>query len=120
VHGSLTETYRGIDVGLFALPMMGARASFDRAMDLKLGKDLGTFDAKLKALRASNLIDERAGKILRQMIDAGSASTHRGWQPDLQTVTSVMTEVQHTVYDWFVRDGAASAVTAVTPPRPRN
>jgi hypothetical protein len=64
------------------------------------------------------MLGDREAKILRQMIDAGSATAHLGWQPDLETVKMVMTEVEHTIWNWFVRDGAASAVNAVTPPRP--
>jgi hypothetical protein len=118
LKGLLLETYRALEVDLLALPMMGARAAFDRAMELKLDGDYGTFPAKLKAMQEAGFLDSREAGILGQMIDAGNAAAHRAWQPTRETVDSVIGEAQHTIWNWFVRDDAASAVKAATPPRP--
>ena len=76
------EVYAAIDAGLLALPLMGARAAFDRAMFLLVGDPPGGFTAKLEAMKAKERLTDRDLAILKPMIDAGSAAAHRGWLPN--------------------------------------
>jgi hypothetical protein len=120
LRGLLEETYRAINNGLLALPLMGARTAFDRAMDLKLGEDRGTFEEKLKAMKLANHADDREIRILKLMIDAGHAASHRAWLPTLDVLSRVMTELERKIWDWFFRDAAAEEVRKNTPARQKS
>lgn len=113
----LGETYHAINAGLLALPLMGARAAFDRAMDLKLGEDCGNFREKFKAMKVAGHVSDREIRILEPMIDAGHAASHRAWLPTLDLLLNVVDELEHKIRDWFIRETAAEAVRRATPPR---
>jgi hypothetical protein len=115
----LNEVYGALNAGLVALPMMGARAAFDRAMDLILNEDKGSFASKISAMQSAGRLDARGAEILGYVIDAGSATAHRGWHPDADTVSVVILELENAIRDWFVRDNDAAAVRASTPARRR-
>ena len=71
------------------------------------------------AMQSAGRLISRGAEILGYMIDAGSATAHRAWRPDAETVSAVIQELQSVLWDWFVRDGAAAAVKESTPPRRR-
>jgi hypothetical protein len=117
LRGLMREIYAGLDHGLLALPLMGARAAFDRAMFLLIGDPPGGFRGKLTKLKVERRLSDREIGILEPMIDAGSAAAHRGVIPSADIVRQVVDKVEHVLRDWFVRDQAALTVKAATPPR---
>lgn len=114
----LEEMYLAVQCGLLAAPFMLARAAFDCAFASQVG-DLGNFKCKLAAMKRDGHLDDRSVRIISSMIDAGHASAHRGHVPDPQTVSTVVEEVQHLIWNLFVREKAAAAVKSATPPRPK-
>lgn len=113
----LAEIYQAIADDLSLLPMMGARAAFDRAMFLLVGDPNGGFEGKLRAMVLAGHMADGEIDILKPMIDAGSAVAHRGWRPTSEVLSAVMDELEHKLRDWFVRRRSADAVRAATPPR---
>jgi hypothetical protein len=116
LQGILNEVYEARAAGLLMLPLVGARTAFDRAMFVKIG-DPGGFGQKLEEMKKKGLLDERGYNSLKPMIDAGNAAAHRGWTPTREILDDVITEVEHQLRDWFIRDAAVSRVRGAVPSR---
>lgn len=86
----LRELYKALNADLLILSAIGARTCFDAASEY-LGVDPAlTFAEKLDALAAESHIsmDDRSG--LEVLVDAGSASAHRGWVPTVDEVNTMI------------------------------
>jgi len=113
----MAEIYSALNAGLTLLPAMGARATFDQAMSHFVGDPQGGFKGKLAAMQKLGRIDDRDTDVLQPIIDAGSAAAHRAWAPPPEILMTILHELDHKLYDWFIRDSAAAAVKEETPPR---
>ena len=82
VLGSLfNDVYTALNNNLGVLAAIGMRTVFDRASE-HLGIDpQQPFKLKLDDLKDGDHITDKQVAILAALIDAGSAATHRGWQP---------------------------------------
>jgi len=117
LHSLMTEIYSSMNAGMTILPAMGARTAFDQAMSKFVGDPSGGFKGKLDEMKQQGLIDEREIGILHPMIDAGSAASHRAWQPSPDVLNKIIDELERNLHGWFIREAAAAVVKSATPPR---
>ncbi|MER8762637.1 MULTISPECIES: DUF4145 domain-containing protein [unclassified Mesorhizobium] len=123
---SLSELYGALDHDLKMLAAIGVRTSFDIAAEI-LGIDAGLpFQQKLDNMVTRKLIKDSEREHLDVLIDAGSASAHRGWRPSVDDLDVLMDTLEGFIYDSFVvptRKKAAAAkiarMKAKVPPRPK-
>jgi len=85
----LSEVYSAIDNELFFLASSGIRTALDQLIVEKIG-DIGRFDQKVQKLVSENIIDEDEKEMLLPVIDAGSASAHRSYKPELSAIKHIM------------------------------
>ena len=93
----LSEVYLAIDNSLFTLASSGVRTALDRLIIEKIG-DVGTFEKKIKSLVLNKIITEEEKFLLISVIDAGSASSHRGFSPDEELINHIMEITEHIFY----------------------
>jgi hypothetical protein len=97
----LAEVYQAIDNSLFFLASTGTRTAVDQLIVDKIG-DAGSFGDKIQKLVASKIIDDAEGKNLVALIDAGSASAHRSYRPDLEKMNHMMEILEAIFYKLLI------------------
>ena len=97
----LGEVYHAIDNSLFFLSSTGARTALDQLIIEKIG-DAGRFEDKVDKLVANKIIDDTEGTMLLAVFDAGSASAHRSYRPDRDTVNHMMDILEAIFYKLLV------------------
>lgn len=119
----LSEVYDALDYSLFTLASSGVRSAIDRLLVKSLG-DIGGFEQKLKALLNNDIISLDEYGLLDTIIDAGSASIHRGFSPDDESIKHIMEIAEHIFYELCIRKGKteklsklAEKLKEVTPKR---
>jgi hypothetical protein len=124
---ALVELYGALNNDLFILAAVGIRTSFDVASEI-LGVDPSvSFKTKLDGLVDKGHIGKADRSRIEVLVDAGSASAHRGWKPTPQDLV-IMTEIlEHFVHDAFIApsrkarlDAKAAKMKATVPPRQKN
>lgn len=122
---ALDELYTALDNGLNILSAIAIRMAFDVASDL-LGIKDGTFNNKLAELVKKGHIGEVDRGRIAILIDAGSASAHRGWKPKIDELDLMMDILEHFVHHAFVApaerrisDEKAAKMRALVPERLR-
>jgi hypothetical protein len=121
----MRELYGALDNDLRILAAIGIRTAYDIASEL-LGIDSSLrFEQKLDALVTSGRIGVVDKNRLEMVIDAGSASAHRGWRPTASDLDTMMDVLEHFIHDSFVvphrrkeLDEKAAKVKGTVPPRP--
>ncbi|HEV2599967.1 DUF4145 domain-containing protein [Sphingopyxis sp.] len=121
---ALAELYTALNNDLFMLAGIGIRTSFDAASEL-LGIDPEiTFREKLNALVDGGHIGKLDLARLEALVDAGSASAHRGWKPNAEDLDTMMELLEHFLHEAFVTpekrrrlDAKAAAVKGKVPVR---
>ncbi len=111
------EVYQALNSGLIILASIGIRTSIDRAMDLSIGSDLGTFYKKLSKMVEIGAIGEDEREILGIVTDAGSASAHRAFAPKPKTLDTIIDTAENFLKREFVLRKAVQDVKKATPPR---
>nr|WP_314089413.1 DUF4145 domain-containing protein [uncultured Shinella sp.] len=102
LDASLNELYGALDHDLFVLSSIGIRTSFDIAAEL-LGIDPSMrFEDKVADLVAKGLIKESEKEHIDVLVDAGSASAHRGWQPRIDDLAVLMGILEDFIYNNMV------------------
>lgn len=85
----LSEIYQALDNSLLCLAATGTRTLIDRLIVDQIG-DIGTFQEKVQQLTEIGIIDEDEKDILIALIDAGSASAHRSYNPSVEAIGHMM------------------------------
>ena len=121
----LDEVHLALDHGLFNLASTGVRTALDRLLVQEVG-DSGTFKSKVTKLVDEKIITEQRKELLLTVIDAGSASAHRGFAPDAELMASIMDIAEHIFYSICVAGDHEKALLEKarqlrdsTPPRPK-
>jgi Domain of unknown function (DUF4145) len=81
LNSLLKEVYSAANDDQAKLLSMGIRASLDHLMNKVLGGDLGSFEQKLSEMVKQDHLTKSQKQSLEVVIDAGSASSHRGYRP---------------------------------------
>lgn len=116
----LREVYEALDADLNVLAAMGMRIAFDRAAELRGVDPAISFEEKLKGLFEKKADRDR----LETLVEAGSASAHRGWRPETDDLNTMMDVLEQFVHEQFVApvrqqrlDKRVAAMKAKVPPR---
>lgn len=103
LDSALWEVYEAAAHDLHVLTAIGIRTVFDVAAEI-LGVDASlSFAGKLDALLSLNTIVEADKERLETLINAGSASAHRGWKPNSDDVNTLMDMLEHFIDNAFVQ-----------------
>lgn len=121
---ALKKMYGALDNDLKVLSAIGVRTSFDIASEL-LGIDASrTFAQKLDDLVSAGHIGTVDRGRIETLIDAGSASAHRGWKPSEDDINVMLDVLEHFIFAAFVEperradlDKRAAAVKSKVPSR---
>jgi len=121
---ALAELYTALNNDLFMLAGIGIRTSFDAASELLGINPEKTFREKLNALVDGGHIGKLDLARLEALVDAGSASAHRGWKPTAEDLDTMMELLEHFLREAFVApekkrrlDAKAAAVKGKVPAR---
>ncbi|WP_299568446.1 DUF4145 domain-containing protein [uncultured Pedobacter sp.] len=90
----LQEVYLSVNEGLSILSLTGIRTVLDIYIMKKIG-DAGTFKQKLSRLVNEGFITNSKAEVVSAAIEAGSASAHRGYKPDTNTLFKVLDIVEN-------------------------
>lgn len=123
---ALSELYGALDGDLRALAAIGIRTCFDIAAEL-LGIDSTlTFAKKLDELVRAGHIAALDRSRLEALVEAGSASAHRGWRPSAEDVETMADALEHFLHSAFVApeekkalDAKIAAMKGNVPKRPK-
>jgi hypothetical protein len=113
----LQEIYTALQYDLPRAAAAGVRSLIELIAVRKCG-DGGSFWKNLETLREAGYLSGHVHEQLKAVVDAGSASIHRGFKPDRQdliTMVNIMTSLVRSIY---VDAPAASALKERTPQRP--
>ncbi len=117
------EIYGALDNSLFSVASTGIRTVLDQMLLDKIG-DSGTFKSKLEKMEQNNLIDSDERDILETVVDAGSASAHRGFNPSKKTIGDMLDIVEAMLEKIYVApmrrvslQRKAKYIKGTTPPR---
>lgn len=103
LNGIIREVYIALDTDLAVLAAIGMRTCFDVAA-INLGvNDSLSFAQKIDALEKSGKIGSVDKSRIEVLIDAGSASVHRGWTPSTKQLHTLVELLEQFLFDAFVR-----------------
>jgi hypothetical protein len=118
LFGLLNEIYCVAHEDSTRLLSMGVRAALDHLMLRMLGHDQGGFEEKLKEMVEVGHLTKAQQENLTIVIDAGSASTHRGYKPARQLLDGMLTITEHLIHDHYIAAPMLKTAKAHIPPRP--
>lgn len=90
----LSEIYSAFNNNLFRLTSMGMRTLFDLLMTEKID-DQGTFKKNIDKFADEGYLNTSQKKLLETIIEAGHASTHRGYKTDKNTLLNLLEMSEH-------------------------
>jgi hypothetical protein len=93
----LDEVYLALDHGMFFVASTGTRTALDVLIVDSIG-DIGNFKEKIDDLVKRAILEPDLGELLRNVIDAGSASAHRGFKPDAEAMKTMMDITEQIFY----------------------
>ncbi|KPM14071.1 DUF4145 domain-containing protein, partial [Citromicrobium sp. WPS32] len=100
------------------LTAIGLRTALDRATEV-IGIDPAkTFDEKLNELRNGGWIGQTERDILGVVTDAGNAAAHRGWEPDSQEVSELLSSLEVFLHRAFIVGQKALGIKKSIPAKP--
>jgi hypothetical protein len=124
LNASLKELYGSLDNSLNMLAAIGIRTAFDIATELLKIDQEQTFARKLDDLVINGHIGAVDRSRLETLIDAGSASAHRGWRPNFGDLDTMMDVLEHFIEHAFVTperkkelDAKVTEMKGQVPPR---
>jgi hypothetical protein len=100
ILGLFREVYIALRNDCRRLAAMGVRSVIEHIMIEQVG-DNGSFRSNLKSLEAAGFISTKQAETLYAIIEAGNATTHRGFMPseqDLSTLLNIAESLYETVY----------------------
>lgn len=126
ITSAMRELYGALDNDLNVFAGIGLRTVFDVAAEkLGISSDL-TFEEKLDALTKANLVTDADREHLAVLVDAGSASAHRGWKPDNAELDTLVEILEGFISKTFVEPHRAkqtadkiAKLKSNVPPRPK-
>lgn len=116
VRDALLETYAALQNDLRRFAVIGTRTVLEMVMVEAVG-DEGSFTKTIKKFADAGYIAPKSVEYFKKTLDAGSASAHRGFQPDTKTLGEIFDLVEALIFSTYVQQKRADAVEAVTPKR---
>lgn len=105
----LDEAYTALDNDIRIVSAIAIRTAFDVAANI-LEVDDFSFKEKVKSLAAKGFIRTIDQEHLDSILEAGSASAHRGWKPSLEELDVMMDILERFVYDAFIEPSKREAL----------
>jgi hypothetical protein len=118
LKGLLDEVYSATNDKQVRLLSMGVRSALDHVMTKILGGDIGPFDKKLEAMVQDGHLTKKQKENLNIVIDAGSASTHRGFKPSKELLDEMITVMESIIRDHYITGPMLNTAKLLIPPRP--
>ena len=112
----MKEIYAALHNDSRMLATMGARAAFERLMVLKV-QDQGNFGANIDEFVTRGYLSPQSRDTLKQALDVGHATMHRGYVPTPEVISDVMDILEGLINAILVLPEKASKVQKVTPIR---
>jgi len=100
----LGEVYAALHAGSRYLATVGARTVLDLLILDKIG-DIGSFKQKIQKLEDDGHITNAEAQLIDAVIEAGNASTHRGYAPITKDLNHVMDILEAILDKLYVAEG---------------
>lgn len=114
------EVYIALQNDCRRLAAMGVRSIIEYIMVEQIGGDYYSFEKNLENFQEGGFISVKQKEILETIIDAGNATTHRGFEPsaiDLSNLLEIAESLYETVY--LHQSRADSLKKRIPPKQPR-
>lgn len=118
LHQLFDETYQALNADLRTLAAMGVRAVLDRTFELAGADPAAGFAEKLSAITETGVISTSERDTLTIMTDAGSAASHRGWQPSPDALDTILDASEAMLFRVAVQPARAQRLRGAVPQRP--
>ena len=115
-YSLLKEIYCAINNNLNRLALMGSRTILDILFNEKVG-DVGGFQKKLNEMVNQGFIAKHEKETIQTVIDAGNASAHRGFCPEMKHLETVLEVIERTLYRLYIIHGKAMDLKDAVPER---
>lgn len=117
IYDIISEVYAALDNDLKVLAAIGIRTTFDRGTEL-LGIDPAKkFFEKLDDLLTSGKIGQSERDALDVLADAGGAAAHRGWEPSVKQLDTMMDIIEAFCHRNFVLNSKVGELKPQIPPK---
>ena len=116
----LDEVYSATHDKQMRLLSMGVRSVLDRMMSLALGSGAKGFKEKLSSMIKEGHLTKKQDDNMEIVIDAGSASTHRGFKPPRELLEEMVIVMEGLVRDHYITGPMLHTARVKIPPRPQN
>lgn len=110
----LSEIYTALHNDSRRLATMGARALLEHIMISKVG-DKGTFSKNLDAFQAQGFLSLKQREIIEPILEAGHATIHRGFNPSIEDVNTVIEITESLVETTYIHTEKASKLKSRVP-----
>lgn len=114
----LDEVYSTTNDQQIRLLSMGVRAVLEHIMIKILEGDVGGFEQKLQDMVAKDHLTERQRENLSIVIDAGSASAHRGYRPSRPLIEEIVNIMENIVREHYITGPMLAHAKTKIPPKP--
>lgn len=112
----LEEVYTALHADSLFLAGMGTRTLIERVLTKTVG-DNGSFRKKLELLSEKGLIASKDVEAIETALEAGHASTHRGWRPNRDQLETVMNIIENLLERVFILSDSAKKLRPKIPSR---
>ena len=116
--GGGLQVWRATNVEQVRLLSMGVRSALDHVMEKILGADMGSFSAKLNEMVKRGHLTSTQKDNLETVIDAGSASAHRGFRPSQDLLDEMLAVMESVIRDHYITGPMLKTAKTLIPPRP--
>jgi hypothetical protein len=114
----MCEVYAAVQNGSLRLAAMGVRAVLKRIMIDKVG-DHKSFIQNVDAFQAAGYLSIRQRNLLKTILEAGHASIHRGWNPTIGDMDTLLVITESVVQTVYFHEPRVSELEKKLPPRKR-
>lgn len=116
----LDEVYSVTNDQQLRLLSMGVRAALDHMMIKILGADIGNFEKKLDKMVTDGHLTNRQKDNIAIVIDAGSASSHRGFKPPRELIKEMLSVMENLIREFYITNPMLKTAKMKIPPRPKS
>ncbi|WP_092291144.1 MULTISPECIES: DUF4145 domain-containing protein [unclassified Cupriavidus] len=111
------EIYKALQNDQPHLAAMGVRAVLEQVMIDKIGGDKNSFAKNLAALCDDGHVSRLQKERLQTVLDAGSATIHRGHTPSKEDLVTLVDIMEHVIESLYIHDDQVRQTSARVPPR---
>ena len=97
----LKEIYQAVNIELYTIASTGIRTLTDIIFIDQVG-DIGSFDKKITEMSKKGIVDSDEKEILSIIIEAGSASAHRGYNPKKKIINHMLDALESVIEKIYI------------------